>query len=79
MLYFSDDQGKMILINGHEAKIWDISKSIKDNTESLEKRNLSDLTKLACKIVPPKDVLEQDWNQSGRRDKLPRIPCGEPN
>jgi hypothetical protein len=76
-LYFSADHGKMILINGHEAKVWDISKSVEKNAKSLEGKNLNELIQLACKMVPPKDVLRENWFLSGRRDDPPRIPCGE--
>ena len=64
----------MILINGHEAKIRGISKNIKYNTKSLEKKNLNDLIQLACKIAAPKDVLKEVWNETGGAMSIPRTP-----
>jgi hypothetical protein len=61
----------MILINGHEAKIRGISKNIKYNTKSLEKKNLNDLIQLACKIAAPKDVLKEVWNETGGAMSIP--------
>ena len=40
VLYFSDDRDKMILINGHEAELCDISKNIKRQYKILRKKEL---------------------------------------
>jgi hypothetical protein len=82
VLYFSRDGSKMILINGHDAKIWDISRTAQQNAEFLgnnskSSEGMSDLIQRACKIVGSKADLRGDWRTSGRQDDLPQIPCGE--
>ena len=75
-LYFSGDRRNMILVNGQEAKIWDISGTVQEKATSLVEGDSDKLMRLACKIAPHDAVkLKQHWILSGRSDDPPKIPC----